>query len=220
LLFDLHGTLAHVEKPIDEAKVSRLLVNHGYDVYPQAYHAAWHFVSMVDYPRHGYTTYEAFLRQVLKRCGHEIDGDTLKELGMMYRRVKWQLYSDAPRALKLAKSAGYKTGVITTIARFLTETVLRPIVGEIDLHVDGFTYGCEKSNPRIYTKAMEDLDVRASETLMVGDELELDVVLPKRLGMSALLLDRKRKYGASVTQPDGVVRDLVEAVNFADSLRM
>jgi FMN phosphatase YigB (HAD superfamily) len=53
---------------------------------------------------------------------------------------------------------------------------------------------------------------------MVGDELELDVVLPKRLGMKTLLLDRDARCGPGVAEPDGLVRDLVEAVNFADSL--
>lgn len=205
---------------MDEAKVSRLLVGHGYGVYPQAYDAAWHFVAMVDYPRHGYRTYGAFLKQVLRRFGYEVDEETLRKLGKMYYSAKWQLCSDAPRALKMAKSAGYKIGVVTTIAKFLTRAVLHPVVDEIDLHVDGFTYGCEKSNPRIYTKAMEDLGVGASETLMVGDGLELDVILPKRLGMRALLLDRNKRYGPTVRGADGIVRDLIEAVNFTGSLQM
>jgi len=217
-LFDLHGTLAYVKKPLDEARVSELLVSHGYEIHPQAFHAAMNFVSMVDHPRHGYKTDEAFLKQIVKRCGYNIDEDTLGKLVKLHRRIEWKLYLDAPRALKLAKQEGFKTGIITTIAKFRTARVLRTIVDNIDLHVDGFTYGCEKSDPRIYTKTMKDLGVRANETLMVGDELELDVILPRKLGMNALLLERNKVQGQNVKAHDGVVTDLVEAVKFASSL--
>jgi len=65
---------------------------------------------------------------------------------------------------------------------------------------------------------MRDLGVEAFETLMVGDELELDVILPKKLGMKAFLLDRNKPHDKGIKGTNGIVTDLIEAVSFASSL--
>jgi len=49
--FDLYGALAVVENAMSEAQASDFLVSRGYEVYPQALEAAWHYVSFVDYPQ-------------------------------------------------------------------------------------------------------------------------------------------------------------------------
>ena len=79
--------------------------------------------------------------------------------------------------------------------------------------VDGYTFHCEKSNPRIYLKTLEALSVKASEAVMIGDELELDILLPKKLGMKAILLDRARQYPSEdCKEADAIVNNLREAM--------
>ncbi|MFQ5876043.1 MAG: HAD family hydrolase, partial [Dehalococcoidia bacterium] len=91
---------------------------------------------------------------------------------------------------------------------------LEPVMDKIDLVVDGHTFRCEKSNPRIYSKTLDALEVRAPEAVMIGDEVGLDVILPKGLGMRTILLERPGRVSAKgEIQPDAVVRDLNDAMD-------
>jgi putative hydrolase of the HAD superfamily len=121
------------------------------------------------------------------------------------------LYSDASKALATAKEYQFKTAIVTTIARFKFETALLPIRHYIDVVMDGYEAGCEKTNPKMYKKTLETLNVAPSEAVMIGDDLEIDVMLPKKLGIKAILLDRESKVQHN-TVADAVVTDLNEAM--------
>ena len=77
--------------------------------------------------------------------------------------------------------------------------------------MDGYKAGCEKTNPKMYRKTLETLKVAPSEAVMIGDDLEIDVVLPKKLGIHAILLDREGKIQHNPSA-DAVAKDLKEAV--------
>jgi len=68
----------------------------------------------------------------------------------------------------------------------------------------------------MYEHTLEFLDVRPAEAVMVGDDLDLDVILPKKLGMRAILLDRSGAHKES-PYPDAIVRNLVEAMEIMRS---
>lgn len=59
-----------------------------------------------------------------------------------------------------------------------------------------------------------------SETVMVGDELDLDIRLPKRLGMKAILLDRVGQSFSkqSRLEAHSIVRNLTEAIKCSDGI--
>ncbi len=214
VLFDLHGTLAEVADPVMDTHVSEFLVAHGHDVHPQAIDAARRYVLFVDYPKHGYGTWEAYLRRVLERLDAKLDEQALREFVKLHASAKWSLFSDVEEALARAKGEKLMTAVVTTIAKFMYREALKPVAHRIDLVVDGYTFRCEKSNPRIYSKTLDTLGVRAPEAVMIGDEVGLDVALPKRLGMRGVLLERHGKVSAKEEiQPDAVVKNLNEAMD-------
>jgi len=211
ILFDLDGTLAYVKEPVKLDEVSEYLVRNGYEVYPQALKATLLFVSMIDYPKMGFKDIKSYYRQVLLRLGFRIDEETLTGIARLYEGRMYVLYPDARRALVMAKQMGLKTAIVTSIAKFWFEDAVRPIERYLDVIVTGYEAGCEKSNPRMYERTLELLDARPAEAVMVGDDLNLDVILPKKLGMRAILLDRSGAHGES-SYPDAVVRNLIEAM--------
>jgi len=81
VLFDMHGTLAHVENPVSGEEISKYLFSRGYEVSPQQLNAAWAFVSFIDYPKHGYKTQRSFFSRILWRLKTRVDKETL---------VKWR----------------------------------------------------------------------------------------------------------------------------------
>lgn len=211
VLFDLYGTLAYMKHSVSDWAVSDFLVSKGYEVYPQTFNTAWRVVAFIDYPKYGYRNYRQFLQRVLWRLKVKVDNATLDGLVGLYEKGIWELYPDASRALATAKEHQFKTAIVTTIARFKFEHALLPIKRYIDIVMDGYKAGCEKTNPKMYKKTLEALKVAPSEAVMIGDDLEIDIMLPKKLGIHAILLDREGKIQHNPSA-DAIVKDLNEAV--------
>jgi putative hydrolase of the HAD superfamily len=51
-----------------------------------------------------------------------------------------------------------------------------------------------KPHPTVFRAALDRLDVRAEDAVMVGDSLEEDVEGARAIGMRALLVDRDDRY--------------------------
>ena len=72
--------------------------------------------------------------------------------------------------------------------------------------------GYGKPDPRVYERALEGLGVPATDTWMVGDNLEWDVVAPQRLGVFGIWIDTHgRGAPPSLSRPPGrIIRLLSE----------
>lgn len=211
VLFDLHGTLVYVEKDITDEEVPEYLFSKGYEVSPQQWKAAWSFVSFIDYPKFGYKTWRSYLLRILWRLEVKVDKQTLENIIDRFKSRSYKLQWDAAGAAKRAKHSGFKTAIVTTIAYFKFRKIISPIRKYFDFIMTGYEAGCDKTNPRMYRKILEDLNVRPEEAVMIGDDVQTDVLLPKRLGMKAILLDRERK-NMQCLLADAIVNDLNEAM--------
>lgn len=213
VLFDLYGTLAYVKNPISSEKISEFMLKHGYKVYPQSIDAASHYVSMIDYPKHGYDSWKAYLKQVLYRLDTEADAKTLNELAELYLKHRsLTLFSDASPAVRKAKELGLKTAIVTTIAYFSFSQAIKPIQEYFDIITTGYEAKCEKSNPEMHRQTLKRLGVLPKEAVMIGDELLVDIKIPRKLGMHTIQLDRTRKARKS-SEADAIARTLTEAIN-------
>lgn len=212
VLFDLHGTLAYGKIRVTEEEASDYLVGRGYEVYPQSFSVAWGFVAFIDYPIYGYKTYHAYLKRVLWRLGvKDVDNETLNGLTRMFEQGRYELYPDAADAVITAKQYGFKTAIVTTIARFKFAEALAPIEKYFDVVVTGYEARCEKTNPKMYKKTLEFVEVKPNEAVMIGDSLKIDVLLPKKLGIHAVLLDRTGTTEEG-SPADAVATDLRQAL--------
>jgi len=109
------------------------------------------------------------------------------------------------------KESGFKTAIVTTIAYFQFEKAIQPIRDCFDFVMTGFEAGCDKTNPKMHRKVLEILNVRPEEAVMIGDDVSIDIILPKKLGINAILLNRE---GKNIEYPhaDAVIHSLDEAV--------
>lgn len=123
----------------------------------------------------------------------------------------YQLYPDAVGAVIKAKQYGFKTAIVTTIAYFQFKTAIRPIRKYLDFVMTGYEAKCDKSNSQMYRKLLEILKVKPREAVMIGDNILIDIILPKKLGINAVLLNRERKT-IRCSQADAIVNDLNEAI--------
>jgi len=212
ILFDLNGTLVYKGNTKEFEEVSDYLFYRGFEVSPQQFGAASSFVSLIDYPKYGYRTLRTYLARVFQRLRLKVDDETLNHVIQLEMQNQYILYPDALEAVKRANKLGFKTAVVTTIAHFRFDVAIRPIRNYLDLIMTGYEVGVDKSHPKMYLKVLEILHCKASEAIMIGDEMSLDFLLPKRLGINAVLLDREG--GKEELPADTVVSDLNEAVDF------
>jgi putative hydrolase of the HAD superfamily len=211
VLFDLHGTLAHAENPVSTEEISDYLVSRGYEVSPQQLNASWAFVAFIDYPKHGYKSWHSYFSRILQRLKVKADKETLNELIKLLKHNTYQLYPDAASTVMKAKEKGRKTSIVTTIAYLQFKKAVKPIREHFDFIMTGYEAGCDKTNPKMYRKVLEILKVKPQEAVMIGDNIPIDILLPKRLGIKAILLDRKRE-NPQCEEADATVNSLTEAL--------
>ncbi|HXX87020.1 MAG TPA: HAD family hydrolase [Candidatus Acidoferrum sp.] len=218
ILFDLHGTLVYLENPLKSEETSDFMLDHGYEVYPQSWDAACHYVGMVDYPKHGYDNRRTFLKQILKRLNVEVDSSTLEKLVQLYDcRNHYSLFPDTSTAVKEAKHFGLKTAIVTTIPDFVFSSAIKPIRDCFDVVMTGARAGCEKSNPAMHKQTLNELRVIPEEAVMIGDELLVDIMIPKKLGMCTVLLDRTHEFKKKPQEADRKANTLIEAIAFVEN---
>ncbi len=75
----------------------------------------------------------------------------------------------------------------------------------------GYEAKCDKTNPKMYRKVLEILKVKPEEAVMIGDNIEIDILLPKKLGIHAILLDRN-KQNLKCQAANAMVNNLREAL--------
>lgn len=211
VLFDLHGTLAHVENPVTDIEISEFLFSRGYEVSSQQLRSAWGFVSFIDYPRYGYRSWRSFFSKIFWRLKVKVDKETLNWIVKLLESKPYQLFPDASEAVIKAKKNGFKTAIVTTIAHFNFKKAVKPVRKYLDFTMTGYEAKCDKSNPKMYQKVLEILRVKPHETVMIGDNLQLDILLPKRLGINTILLNREREILES-PHADATINDLREAI--------
>jgi len=118
--------------------------------------------------------------------------------------------------VKKAKEHELKTAIVTTIARFKFQKALQSLLPYLDTIVTGYETRCEKSNPKMFRRTLEILNVKPSEAVMIGDDVPIDILISKRLGIRTILLDREHRMGDS-QYPDAVAENLIEAMRMVEA---
>ncbi|MCA9175851.1 MAG: HAD family hydrolase, partial [Planctomycetales bacterium] len=122
-------------------------------------------------------------------------------------------FYDAAPTLQSLKSLGIRTAVVSNLAT----PYKRPFsFHQLDLWVDVVVFSCDcgllKPDPRIYELALKQLDVEATEAIMVGDSCKADVDGPARIGIRGVHLVRS---GESESSSAVTIASLAEIVEMA-----
>jgi len=163
----------------------------------------WFEIERVQYDRWltGQTSYQGQrrgrLREFLPMLSVPVPraDDELDELFTGYLdscRASWSAFDDARPALKVARSNGWRIGVLTNGSTVQQNNKLAAIgLAElVDVVCTTETLGCSKPMPEAYLLTCEALGVEPADALMIGDNLELDVLGARAAGLTAEHLDR------------------------------
>lgn len=119
-----------------------------------------------------------------------------------------RLYRDAEPTLERLSRQGYELGLISNAPPGTIDVVRR-------LGLDRYMSSCvisgdvgvSKPNPEIFRVALQRCDVKASESVHVGDVYEADIVGARNAGLTGILVDRA---GSSPSYECPVIRTLLD----------
>lgn len=102
------------------------------------------------------------------------------------------LFDDANDTLTALKERGLKIALCLNLAEPYAAPILRQLSLPFDCYAWSFAVGAIKPLPAIYAYVLERLDCLPSQVRFIGDTQEADVDGPRRMGMRAKLIDRRK----------------------------
>jgi putative hydrolase of the HAD superfamily len=137
------------------------------------------------------------LRDFLPLIGHPVPAldDELDQIYTGFLRhyeASWAAYPDARPALEVARSNGWRIGVLTNGSTTQQNAKLSAIrlADLVDVVCTSESLGVSKPDPQAYVQTCTALGVEPADTMMIGDNLELDVLAARQAGLTAHHLDR------------------------------
>jgi putative hydrolase of the HAD superfamily len=148
----------------------------------------------------------AFLKEILERKDSYEWHDWnfffgLFDLDIKYEDImrkyphKLHVYPDVLPVLEWLRGEGYSLGVVTSGPEYQRlKLELTGLSKYFDVVVTREDAGTVKPDPKIFLLALEELGVKPSEAVMVGDSLWQDVYGGKNVGMTAVWVNRKGEH--------------------------
>lgn len=168
-----------------------------------------------------YERIKAFDLAVLARIGLvNVDDAAVRAIEAAFaRRSAWYVYPDVKPVLDVLRATGFRMGVISNFVWGGAE-----LIHSLDLarHFAALTIsarvGFQKPNEGIFRHALDSLGATPERSLHVGDSYRADIVGARRVGMSAVLIDRGGGDPSRVRVEHGdpdlhVVHDLFELLD-------
>ncbi|TDD57331.1 HAD family hydrolase [Kribbella antibiotica] len=139
----------------------------------------------------------ARLHDFLPLLGHPVpqtepEQDDLFARFLDLYRASWSAYPDARPALEVARSNGWRIGILTNGSTVQQNAKLEVIglAPLVDVVCTTESLGVSKPDPQSYLQTCAALDVDPTETLMIGDNYALDVEGAQAAGLTARHLNR------------------------------
>ncbi|MHC1567455.1 MAG: HAD family hydrolase [Candidatus Syntropharchaeia archaeon] len=239
ILFDIYGTIILVPMERVRAHISNLchfLRERGYEVDAKEItkNAARRWMEYSEGKfRDRYEFYYIVLKDTLsERTIDEKFARDFVELGTEICGV--EPYPGAEETLGRLKEMGIKVGAVSNSPRYYAVRDLRHLglYKYFDVLSISSDFGITKPNPEIFLKAAEELDVKPSHILVVGDDPEEDVDGAKEAGMyAALFLSKKDgvwstkrvlrgENTTSQNKPDYIIREMREVLDIVKERRV
>ncbi len=104
---------------------------------------------------------------------------------------------ETPAALERLRAAGYRLAVVSNSDGRAAEALAAAgLLAAFERVIDSGLVGVEKPDPAIFTLALEQMGLPATEALYVGDIYEVDVIGARAAGLEVILLDPHRQHAA------------------------
>jgi len=220
VLFDLDNTLLDFMKMKDSAVHAAVqsMIFAGLDVeHDKAVQNIYNI-----YDKHGYEYQEVFDVFLINQIG-SVDYKILAAGIISYKKAKensLMLYRNVDKTLLQLTKIGLKIGVISDapsreawirICSMKLEHIFDTVV---TLH----DQGVHKPSPEPFKKAIQDLNVKPNQTIMVGDWPERDIIGAKNVGMKTAFAKYGDTFNTKHSGADYVLEDISDLINIIQNI--
>jgi HAD superfamily hydrolase (TIGR01509 family) len=200
ILFDFSGTLAYLRKPSDFKEFFDSLKSFGIEISTDEDIKAFAtlFANLLGWAKDWLDFSEKIFEEYVEKPERETIGNLAR---FLEKNISFELYNDVEEILDLP----YKKAILSANARFLIEGL------GLEKFLEIFTpkeTKFLKPDPRAFLTSLKKLKVRPEETLVIGNELERDLIPAKNLGMEAILIDRENKIKNSPIRKISSLKEL------------
>jgi FMN phosphatase YigB (HAD superfamily) len=183
IIFDFSGTLAFINKANREDFFAGL-AGFDFDVHGEANIKAFEAVLPQFFNTAG--SWQDFAEKLSFACSKNLDNSRLPALAAFLRAsMGFTLYDDAQTAFDLPA----RKAILTAGNRFLTDGL---VPKDVEIFTPAETTYL-KPDPRAFIFVLEKMEADHQKTIMVGDEVERDLIPAKSLGIKPILIDRKNE---------------------------
>lgn len=209
ILLDVMDTLLTAEKRLDFIKISEYLQSKGYNIYYQSIHAAYRYVIFIKFMKTPIESYKDLFSLIFEAMEIKVDEETMGGLIELVKETyHLKLIDDARDFLEEIKNK-YPIALVSTVPRFIFESALGETRKYIKEIVTGWDAKASKPDPKMYLVALEKLGAKSEEAVFIGDDIDLDIIPPKKLGIKTIYLNRE---GQTCKEADYSVKSLKECI--------
>lgn len=200
ILFDFFGTLAFLSQKPSFQDLLYFFKKAGFSL-KEATQIANSFLSS-NFWNQNFKSWEDFVRATLAHWKKEPKEEMVQEISSFLKKnVIFKFYKDAKDINKLP----FRKAILTTAPRFLLADL--PMERFEKIFTPENTKAL-KPDPKAFLVALKDLGVSPKETLMVGDDLEIDILPAKKLGINTVLIDRNNSIKNPPVRKIGSLKEL------------
>ncbi len=154
--------------------------------------------------------FEIVLQKLMDKYDIPLNGEvTLKKLLELYYQEVYserKLYPEVLSVLRYLQNLGVQMGVVsnTTNPGFMKENEMQAVGLKpfFNFAIYSSETAYRKPHPSIFKLAIKNLNMNPEEILFVGDNISLDVMGAKNVGMKSAWINRERKNNAIDGEPD------------------
>lgn len=221
--FDFFGTLVNAEAEVNVCieSLRQKLCEHQININPEEFLQAYRSVTF-DYRRIRQESHKEignciWIAETIKKFGYTISPDNpliVDVVEAYFSPWRLTLQKDAIPVL----SELHKTCRIGLISNFTNTEYIHKSLKDLgildffDCIIVSEDVGWRKPHPAIFQKFLEMLNVKAEETLFVGDELDSDILGAKEVGMKTAQIIQNDYHESSEnqTKPDFIIHFLID----------
>lgn len=206
ILFDFFGTLAFLSKRPDPLKFLGILEKFGCNLNDLNWNRIDKTLSSLDGFFGKAKSWEDSVKLIFKEFGKRPSKKAIQEItGFLKKGLVFKFYKD----FAFIKKLPFRKALLTTAPKFIFSNIA----------LDGFEkiltpleLGAIKPDLKAFLSALKIFKIESGEVLMVGDDLEKDIIPARKIGMGAVLVDRSNSIKIR-TSPIKKISSLKELKN-------
>jgi HAD superfamily hydrolase (TIGR01509 family) len=206
IIFDLNGTLVFMgteKKPEEFFKFYQSL-----GIKVNTKEEILNFTKIFTRAMENSSNWEDLGNEIIKLAFKKEDKEKGERLSQFLKEnLNYRLFDDAKEVLDLP----YQKAILTEAPHFLFSHL------NLEKYFRIFTpkeTKFSKPDERAFLKVLNFFKVKPEEALMVGDEIERDLIPAKKLGMEAILIDRENKIKDAQIKKISSLKELKNLIQF------